>query len=423
MKSTTALVAAILALVVAACGGASDEVGGGDAPKAAGGAEASKLALVAYAVPKVGFDKVIPLFTQTPEGEGVVLQPVLRRVRRPVAQGRVRPRHRRRQLLRRARRHAPREGRPGRRELEPERAQGHPVRLGRHDRHPQGQPEEHQDLGRPAQGRRRGRHAQPVQLGQREVEPARALRREVQRRPEPRGRPRLPGQADRRPHQGPAEVRPRGDRDLPAGHRRRAALLRERGAVRRAQRRGRRAHQPAGHVQDREPGRGPQQLQEPGEGEGVRGLPLHARGPEGVGRGRLPPGRSDRRAGVRRPTSRSRRSSTRSTTSAAGARSTTSSSSPRPAPWPRSTTRRRARWQPSRSPKKRSRARSDHRRRRAPRARRRLAVAEHHRPAAAGGGLREVARGRPGRADRRHHRARGPRRADHHRLASAPSSR
>jgi sulfate transport system substrate-binding protein len=58
---------------VAACGGASDEVGGGDAPKAAGGggAKASKLSLVAYAVPKVGFDKVIPLFNQTAEGEGV----------------------------------------------------------------------------------------------------------------------------------------------------------------------------------------------------------------------------------------------------------------------------------------------------------------------------------------------------------------
>jgi sulfate transport system substrate-binding protein len=71
VKSLTALVAALLALVVAACGGASDEVGGGDAPKAAGGAEASKLSLVAYAVPKVGFDKVIPLFAQTPEGAGV----------------------------------------------------------------------------------------------------------------------------------------------------------------------------------------------------------------------------------------------------------------------------------------------------------------------------------------------------------------
>ena len=71
MKTTTALAVAILALVVAACGGASDEVGGSDAPKAASGATATKLSLVAYAVPKVGFDKVIPLFQKTPEGEGV----------------------------------------------------------------------------------------------------------------------------------------------------------------------------------------------------------------------------------------------------------------------------------------------------------------------------------------------------------------
>jgi sulfate/thiosulfate-binding protein len=71
VKTTTALAIAILALVVAACGGASDEVGGSDTPKAASGAPASKLSLVAYAVPKVGFDKVIPLFEKTPEGEGV----------------------------------------------------------------------------------------------------------------------------------------------------------------------------------------------------------------------------------------------------------------------------------------------------------------------------------------------------------------
>ena len=38
VKTTTALAVAILALVVAACGGASDEVGGSDAPKAASGA-------------------------------------------------------------------------------------------------------------------------------------------------------------------------------------------------------------------------------------------------------------------------------------------------------------------------------------------------------------------------------------------------
>ena len=70
MRTTTAIMAALLALVVAACGGASDEVGGGDAGRRRA-APKTKLSLVAYAVPKVGFDKVIPLFTQTPEGEGV----------------------------------------------------------------------------------------------------------------------------------------------------------------------------------------------------------------------------------------------------------------------------------------------------------------------------------------------------------------
>ena len=114
MKTTTALAVAILALVVAACGGASDEVGGGDAPQAAERGGATKLSLVAYAVPKVGFDKVIPLFEQDPRGKGVIVQPVLRRLRRPVAQGRERPADRRRELLRRARRHAPGEVRPGR---------------------------------------------------------------------------------------------------------------------------------------------------------------------------------------------------------------------------------------------------------------------------------------------------------------------
>jgi sulfate/thiosulfate transport system substrate-binding protein len=66
-KLSTAVAAALFA---AGCGGASDEVGGGDAPPAAGGST-SKLALVAYAVPKVGFDAVIPLFQATPAGEGV----------------------------------------------------------------------------------------------------------------------------------------------------------------------------------------------------------------------------------------------------------------------------------------------------------------------------------------------------------------
>ena len=41
-----------------------------------------------------------------------------------------------------------------------------------------------------------------------------------------------------------------------------------------------RAHQPAGDVQDREPGRGAQHVQEQGEGAGLRGLPLHRGGPD-----------------------------------------------------------------------------------------------------------------------------------------------
>jgi sulfate/thiosulfate-binding protein len=72
VKIPTTVAVALLALVVAACGGASDEVSGtSDAPKAAGGGATTKLSLVAYAVPKVGFDKVIPAFDQTPAGKGI----------------------------------------------------------------------------------------------------------------------------------------------------------------------------------------------------------------------------------------------------------------------------------------------------------------------------------------------------------------
>ncbi|MDA0162425.1 sulfate ABC transporter substrate-binding protein [Solirubrobacter ginsenosidimutans] len=72
MKTPTTLAVLLLALVVAACGGASDEAGtSSDAPKAAGGGASAKLSLVAYSVPKPGFDKVIPLFEKTPAGKGV----------------------------------------------------------------------------------------------------------------------------------------------------------------------------------------------------------------------------------------------------------------------------------------------------------------------------------------------------------------
>jgi len=72
VKTPTTLAVVLLALVVAACGGSSDEVGtSADTAKANQGAAATKLSLVAYAVPKVGFDKVIPAFDDTPEGKGV----------------------------------------------------------------------------------------------------------------------------------------------------------------------------------------------------------------------------------------------------------------------------------------------------------------------------------------------------------------
>jgi sulfate/thiosulfate-binding protein len=63
------LLVAIVALVAAGCGGASDSTTDtGGATNADGGVQ---LSLVAYAVPKVGFDKVIPLFQRTPEGQDI----------------------------------------------------------------------------------------------------------------------------------------------------------------------------------------------------------------------------------------------------------------------------------------------------------------------------------------------------------------
>jgi sulfate/thiosulfate-binding protein len=56
--------------VLAGCGGASDTAGGGGEAAASDG-KGVKLSLVAYAVPKVGFDKEIPAFQKTEAGKGV----------------------------------------------------------------------------------------------------------------------------------------------------------------------------------------------------------------------------------------------------------------------------------------------------------------------------------------------------------------
>ncbi|HNM95199.1 MAG TPA: sulfate ABC transporter substrate-binding protein [Mycobacterium sp.] len=60
---------AATATVLAACGGGSSDVVGGDGQSAAD----TTLTLVAYAVPEPGWSKIIPAFAATPEGKGVAV--------------------------------------------------------------------------------------------------------------------------------------------------------------------------------------------------------------------------------------------------------------------------------------------------------------------------------------------------------------
>ena len=71
MKARTSLptlLAALVALLVAGCGGASDS----RTPRRGGssGSGSSKLALVAYSTPQVVYDEVVPAFEKTPAGKG-----------------------------------------------------------------------------------------------------------------------------------------------------------------------------------------------------------------------------------------------------------------------------------------------------------------------------------------------------------------
>lgn len=71
-----AATAAAMALSACAGGGASDTAAAGTSPGNSGGAaaKAGTINLYAYAVPKVGFDKVIPGFNATAQGKGVTFQ-------------------------------------------------------------------------------------------------------------------------------------------------------------------------------------------------------------------------------------------------------------------------------------------------------------------------------------------------------------
>ncbi|WP_062991328.1 sulfate ABC transporter substrate-binding protein [Nocardia anaemiae] len=68
-RPVIAALTAVAAVVLTACGGgASDTVGGGGADGSGG-----TLNLYAYAVPKPGFDKVVPAFNKTDKGKGVTI--------------------------------------------------------------------------------------------------------------------------------------------------------------------------------------------------------------------------------------------------------------------------------------------------------------------------------------------------------------
>src|SRR4051794_5767821 len=72
-----ALGAALAMVTTSACsGGSSDVVGGAAGSTAAPVADGSggTINLYAYAVPKPGFDKLIPAFSATPAGQGVTFQ-------------------------------------------------------------------------------------------------------------------------------------------------------------------------------------------------------------------------------------------------------------------------------------------------------------------------------------------------------------
>lgn len=72
-RAFLAAAAATVALAMTGCsgGGASDVTGGSTSASAP---SSTKLNLYAYAVPKVGFDKVIPAFTATQQGAGIEFQ-------------------------------------------------------------------------------------------------------------------------------------------------------------------------------------------------------------------------------------------------------------------------------------------------------------------------------------------------------------
>ncbi len=233
----TLAVAVLPAALVSGCGGTSDE---SSASSDGGG---GNLTLVAYSTPEEAYKELIPAFNKTREGKGVGFDQSYASSGEQSRARRGRAAGRRRGVLARAGHDAPGRGRARRRELEPERVRRLRDRVGRGVHGPQGQSEEHPDLGRPDQGGRRGARAEPVHLRRREVEHHGRLRRAAragQVAPGGQGLHRAALRARVRARQ----ERPRVAADVLEREGRRAARLRERGDPRAAAGRGARLHRP-----------------------------------------------------------------------------------------------------------------------------------------------------------------------------------
>ena len=201
---------------------------GGDDSASASGSDSNTLNVVGYSVLEQANAGVISAFQDTDAGKDVEFKESYGASgdqARAVIAG---PGRRRGPPLARARR--PEAGRRGHRggRLEGQRHQGHlhPVRRGHGRAHRQ--PQGHRLLGRPDQAGRRHRDAQPRLLRLRQVEPARGVRRRARRRRHRRGRPGVPREVLRQ-RRRPARQRSGRHHRLHQRHRRRAALLRERG--------------------------------------------------------------------------------------------------------------------------------------------------------------------------------------------------
>ena len=181
---------------------------------AAGASKDTKLTLVAYSTPKDAYGQLITAFQKTEGGQRRHRSPspTVPRGAEPGRRRRARRRHRR--VLARAGHHVARPEEARRDELEQGQVPRHGDALGRGVHRPRRQPEEAEDLERPAQARRAGDHAEPVHVGWRSLERHGRLRwRAALRQVAEAGR-RLPGQ-DVEARRRATDERARRPADLP----------------------------------------------------------------------------------------------------------------------------------------------------------------------------------------------------------------